>query len=68
MIQPRTILKVVDNTGAKKIRCFKILGGSKRRYAQIGDIIIASVQEAEPRRIVKKKDIVRSCCPPEKTL
>ncbi len=60
MIQPRTILKVVDNTGAKKIRCFKILGGSKRRYAQIGDIIIASVQEAEPRRIVKKKDIVRA--------
>jgi len=60
MIQPRTILKVADNTGAKTIRCFKVLGGSKRRYAQIGDIIVASVQEAEPRRTVKKKDIVRA--------
>lgn len=60
MIQPRTILKVADNTGAKTLRCFKIVGGSKRRYAQIGDIIIGSVQEAEPRRTTKKKDIVRA--------
>lgn len=62
MIQPRSILKVADNTGAKTIRCFKVLGGSRRRYAQIGDLIVASVQEAVPRRpvIVKKKDVVRA--------
>jgi len=60
MIQERTILKVTDNSGAKTVRCFRILGGSKRRYAQIGDIIIASVQEAEPRKAVKKKDIVKA--------
>ena len=60
MIQPRTILKVADNTGAKTIRVFKILGGSRRRYAELGDIVVASVQEAEPRKEVKKKDIVRA--------
>jgi len=60
MIQPRTMLKVVDNTGAKVIQCFRVLGGSRRRYAQIGDIIVATVKEAEPRRIVKKHDIVRA--------
>lgn len=60
MIQPRTILKVADNTGAKTIRVFKILGGTRRRYAQLGDIVVASVQEAEPRKEVKKKDIVRA--------
>jgi large subunit ribosomal protein L14 len=62
MIQPRSILKVADNTGAKTVRCFKVLGGSRRRYAQIGDVIVASVQEAVPRRpvIVKKKDVVRA--------
>ena len=60
MIQPRTILKVADNTGAKTIRVFKILGGTKRRYAQLGDIVVASVQEAEPRKAVKKKEIVRA--------
>lgn len=60
MIQTRTILKVADNTGAKTIRVFKVLGGTRRRYAQLGDIIIASVQQAEPRKIVKKKDIVRA--------
>jgi len=62
MIQPRSILKVADNTGAKTVRCFKVLGGSRRRYAQIGDLIVASVQEAVPRRpvIVKKKDVVRA--------
>lgn len=58
MIQPGTNLKVADNTGAKVIRCFKILGGSRHRYARIGDIIIASVKEVEPRKMVKKKDIV----------
>ncbi len=60
MIQTRTILKVADNTGAKTIRVFKVLGGTRRRYAQIGDVIIASVQVAEPRKMVKKKDIVRA--------
>jgi|SRR3990167_6640244 len=60
MVQPRTILKVADNTGAKTIRVFKVLGGTRRRYAQLGDIVVASVQEAEPRKAVKKKDIVRA--------
>ncbi len=60
MIQERTILKVADNSGAKTVRCFRILGGTRRRYAQLGDIIIASVQVAEPRKPVKKKDIVKA--------
>jgi len=60
MIQTETKLKVADNTGAKIIQCFKVLGGSKRRYAQIGDVIVASVKSAEPRKIVKKKDVVRA--------
>ncbi|MDP3052872.1 MAG: 50S ribosomal protein L14 [bacterium] len=60
MIQERTILKTADNSGAKIIRCFRILGGTGRRYARIGDIIIASVQTAEPRKAVKKKEIVRA--------
>ncbi len=60
MIQAGTKLKVADNTGAKIIQCFKVLGGSRRRYAQIGDVIVASVKEAEPRKTVKKKDIVRA--------
>ncbi len=58
MIQERSILKVADNSGAKIVRCFRILGGSKRRYARIGDVVVASVQTAEPRKQVKKKDIV----------
>ena len=60
MIQAGTRLKIADNTGAKLIQCFKVLGGSRRRYAQIGDVIVASVKSAEPRRTVKKKDIVRA--------
>lgn len=60
MIQSGTKLKVADNTGAKIIQCFKVLGGTRRRYAAIGDIIVASVKEAEPRRIVKRKDKVRA--------
>ena len=60
MIQPRTMLKVVDNTGAKIIQCFHVLGGTKKRSAQIGDVIVAAVKEAEPRRIVKKHDVVRA--------
>lgn len=58
MIQERSILKVADNSGAKIVRCFRILGGSKKRYARIGDVVVASVQTAEPRKQVKKKDIV----------
>jgi len=60
MIQPQTILKVIDNSGAKVVRCFRILGGTRRRYAEIGDIIVASVQIAEPRREVKKKAVVKA--------
>jgi large subunit ribosomal protein L14 len=60
MIQERTILKVADNSGAKIIRCFRVLGGTRRRYAGLGDIIVASVQKAEPRKAVKKKDVVRA--------
>lgn len=59
MIQERSILKVADNSGAKTVRCFRILGGTRRRYAGIGDMIVASVQVAEPRKQLKKKDIVR---------
>ncbi|MCS6788959.1 MAG: 50S ribosomal protein L14 [Patescibacteria group bacterium] len=59
MIQERSIIKIADNSGAKKVRCFRILGGTRRRYANIGDIIIASVQVAEPRKNIKKKDIVK---------
>ena len=60
MIQPRTMLKVADNTGARVVQCFRVLGGSRRRYAQIGDMIVASVKQAEPRRVVKKHDVVRA--------
>ncbi len=60
MIQPQTILKVADNSGAKIIQCFKVLGGSRRRYAQIGDVIVAAVKVAEPRKPVKKHDVVRA--------
>lgn len=60
MIQPRTMLNVADNTGAKVVQCFTVLGGSKKRYAQIGDVIVAAVKKAEPRKIVKKHDKVRA--------
>ena len=60
MIQPQTLLTIADNTGAKIIQCFRVLGGTRRRYAQIGDIIVASVKEAEPRKMVKKHDKVRA--------
>ncbi len=58
MIQPRSIVKVADNSGAKIARVFKVLGASKKRYAYIGDVVVLSVQKAEPRKPVKKKDIV----------
>ena len=60
MIQEQTLLKVADNSGAKLIRCFRVLGGTRRRYAGVGDLIVASVQIAEPRKQVKKKEIVRA--------
>jgi large subunit ribosomal protein L14 len=59
MIQERSILKVADNSGAKMVRCFRILGGTHHRYAGVGDVVVASVQSAEPRKSVKKKDVVR---------
>ena len=60
MVQPQTIVIVTDNSGAKIARVFKVLGGSKRRYASIGDVVVVSVQIAEPRKLVKKKDVYRA--------
>lgn len=60
MIQQETVLKVGDNTGAKRLLCIRVLGGSKRRYASVGDIIIASVKEAAPGGVVKKGEVVRA--------
>jgi large subunit ribosomal protein L14 len=58
MIQPQSIVKIADNTGAKIGRVFKVLGSSKRRYAGIGDMVVLSVQIAEPRKLVKRKDVL----------
>ena len=60
MLQQETQLTVADNSGAKKVKCFKVLGGSKRRYAGVGDVIICSVREAAPDGTVKKGDVVRA--------
>ncbi len=60
MIQERSIIKVADNSGAKIIRCFRVLGGTRRRYVEIGDVFVASVQVAEPRKTIKKKDKIRA--------
>lgn len=60
MIQSGSNLGVADNSGAKKVRCIKVLGGSRRRYARIGDIIVITVKAAEPRKNVHKKDVVRA--------
>ena len=60
MIQPFTKLTVADNTGAREIMCIKVLGGTRRRYAGVGDVIIASVKEATPGSSVKKKEVVRA--------
>lgn len=57
MIQPRSIVTIADNSGGKIGRIFKVLGGSKKRYAEIGDIVVLSVQRAEPRKQVKKKGV-----------
>jgi large subunit ribosomal protein L14 len=58
MIQMQTVLDVADNSGARKVMCFKVIGGSKRRYARIGDIIKVSVKEAIPKSKVKKGDVM----------
>jgi large subunit ribosomal protein L14 len=60
MIQAESRLAVVDNTGAKELLCIKVLGGSKRRYAGVGDIIVGSVKEALPQGTVKKKSVVKA--------
>jgi len=60
MIQPQTIVKITDNSGGRIGRVFKVLGGSKRRYARIGDEVVIAVQSAEPRKAIKKKDVVRA--------
>mgnify|MGYP000997853865 FL=1 len=60
MIQPQTRLKVADNSGAKEIMCIRVLGGSYRKSANIGDVIVASVKSASPDGAVKKKDVVRA--------
>jgi len=60
MIQMQSMLRVADNTGAKKLMCIKVLGGSRRRYATIGDVIVASVKEAQPNSRIKSGDVVRA--------
>ncbi len=60
MIQMQTVLNVADNSGAKKVACIKVLGGSKRRYAGVGDVIVVSVKEAIPNSKVKKGDVVKA--------
>lgn len=60
MIQPQTLVHITDNSGGKIGRVFKVLGGSKKRYAQIGDVVVLSVQKAEPRKQVKKKDVLQA--------
>ncbi len=60
MIQPQTLMKVADNTGAKEIMCIRVMGGSKRKYANIGDVVVASVKKATPGGVVKKGDVVKA--------
>jgi len=60
MLQEGSRIKVADNSGAKIVQCFRVLGGSKKRYAHLGDIMVASVKVVEPRKAVKKKDIVKA--------
>jgi large subunit ribosomal protein L14 len=60
MIQEYTILKVADNTGARRVMCFRVLGGTRRRYASIGDIIVCSVKDAAPNGQLKKGDVARA--------
>ena len=60
MIQQQTYLKVADNTGAKELMCIRVLGGTRRRYARIGDVVVASVKKAAPGGVVKKGDVVKA--------
>lgn len=60
MIRTETRLKVADNTGAKIIKCFRVLGSTRKRYASIGDVIVASVKVADPRQMVKKGEVVKA--------
>ncbi len=60
MLQPQTIVKIADNSGGQVARVFKVLGGSKRRYAHIGDVVIVAIQTAAPRKAVKKKEVYRA--------
>lgn len=60
MIQMQTLMKVADNTGAKELMCIRVLGGSRRRYANIGDVVVASVKKAAPGGVVKKGDVVKA--------
>ncbi len=60
MIQPRSIVNIADNSGAKIGRIFKVLGSSKKRYAELGEIVVLSVQKAEPRKAIKKKDVLHA--------
>lgn len=60
MIQPRTIVNIADNSGAKLGRIFKVLGATRKRYAEVGEEVILSVQKAEPRKAVKKKDVLQA--------
>ena len=60
MIQSQSIIEVADNSGAKRLMCIKVLGGSKRRYARVGDIIVASIKDALPNSKVKSGDVIRA--------
>jgi len=60
VVQPQTRLKIADNTGAKEIMCIRVLGGTRRKYAHIGDVIVASVKKATPGGVVKKGDVVKA--------
>ena len=60
MIQQQTLLKVADNTGAKELMCIRVLGGSRRKYANVGDVVVASVKKATPGGVVKKGDVVKA--------
>ena len=60
MVQQQTLLKVADNTGAKELMCIRVLGGTRRRYANVGDVVVASVKKATPGGVVKKGDVVKA--------
>ena len=60
MIQQQTLLKVADNTGAKELMCIRVLGGSRRKYANVGDVVVASVKKATPGGVVKKSEVVKA--------